>query len=141
MVLQKRQLRVHTSPPIMIVAVRAAQHSWRLGQSPLVQMVLSLCRSIMPAVSPVLPLVRRSIFSQSGFITWAGRPKSRRSILSAVSPLTTAPTSVPARASATPSRVNGRRSIGAISWLSMSPDMKKSPTKLMSAMALFFTSM
>ena len=39
-VLQNLQLRVHMFPPIISVAVRAAQHSVRFGQSPLVHIVL-----------------------------------------------------------------------------------------------------
>src|SRR5690606_19151605 len=42
---QKVQLRVHTFPRIMNVAVPAPQHSPMLGQLPLSQMVCSLCSS------------------------------------------------------------------------------------------------
>ncbi len=63
---QKPQLRVHTLPRIMNVAVPAPQHSPMFGQLPLWQMVWSLCSPTMPATflkfSPVGSFTR----SQSG---------------------------------------------------------------------------
>ena len=68
-VLQKRQARVQTAPPIMKVAVPALQHSPWLGHRPLWQMVLSPWCSIVCFVSVKVELSPRRIFSHSGLRT------------------------------------------------------------------------
>ena len=67
-VAQKRQLRVHTSPRIMNVAVRRLQHSALFGHLPLLQMVCNEWSLTIRSTSAKASLLWSFIFNQSGFL-------------------------------------------------------------------------